>query len=77
MQQEHNKSEVQAKTCQSAATPRTCTRCDDLEARAGTIVEKVELAIFRKACVTRGDLIRVQTYKKYFDTCKEDSARLR
>ncbi len=59
------------------ATPRTCTKCDDLETKANVIVGQVKFAIYRKKCVTRNDLVKVQTYEKSFETCRREFLKLR
>ena len=60
------------------ATPRTCTRCDDLEARIIRDRRTVSNPLyFRKRCITRRDLTKVKTYEKSYETCKDEFSRLR
>lgn len=59
------------------AIPRICTKCDDLETQADVIIGQVKSAIYRKKCVTRGDLAEIQIYHKSFETCKIEFKGLR
>ena len=67
----------QQKHLDPPVTPRTCTECDNLETKADVIIGQVKSAIYRKKCLTRGDMAKIQIYQKSFETCKQESAKLR
>ena len=58
-------------------TPRACTKCDDLQTESYVIIGHVESTIYRKKCMTHGDMSKVHIYERSFETCRKESTRLR